>query len=72
VYGKLREIDEIPQARFVTDLNLTPELGVTWPLKGYSGFSIWRIYYSTEGVTDADTNMRSCLGTQWRRNLRIY
>jgi hypothetical protein len=72
VLGKLGESDGIPLTRFVTDLNLTPELLITRPLKGCNGFSIWKVDYSTENVTDADADMCCCLGTKWCGKLRIY
>ena len=33
VLGKFVECDGIPIGRFVTDLNLTPVILITWPLK---------------------------------------
>ena len=39
VLGKFAECDGIPIGRFVTDLNLAPEILITWPLKGRHRFS---------------------------------
>jgi hypothetical protein len=70
--GKLGVRDSIPLRRFVTDLNLAPEILITWPLKDRNRFSKWEICYSTENDTDSDANMGCYLATQRRGILRVY
>ena len=68
---KLGEGNGIALRRFITDLNLSLGLVITTPLNDCNGIGKWKIYCSTENVTNTDTYLRCSLGTKWRGILCI-